>query len=310
METKERDKRTKPVQGRRPPVKKPRPQGARTKQQPHTLRRKERTPQQPGQEIVYTQPGLYNRNRLILHLASVVAVVLALVFGISIFFKAETITVTGIKKYTTEQVQEACGIRPGENLLGLNHAKISSRIKEHLRYVYSVRVGIKLPNTVKIEIVETEVVYAAEAADGSWWLLRSDGIVVEKVNGADAAQRTKLVGILLEGPQIGQKAVAVQPETEEVVLASEQLDVAISLMQYLEEIGILGEMTSIDVTNLAAIEMWYGTRFRVLLGDTTNLRNKVFQVKGAIDKSGDTEPRILDATFTTEPNKVISKPLK
>ena len=119
-----------------------------------------------------------------------------------------------------------------------------------------------------------------------------------------------LVGILLEGPQIGQKAVAVQPETEEVVLASEQLDVAISLMQYLEEIGILGEMTSIDVTNLAAIEMWYGTRFRVLLGDTTNLRNKVFQVKGAIDKSGDTEPRILDATFTTEPNKVISKPLK
>ena len=63
----------------------------------------------------------------------------------------------------------------------------------------------------------------------------------------------------------------------------------IKLMQYLEEIGILGEMTSIDVTNLAAIEMWYGTRFRVLLGDTTNLQNKVFQVKGAIDKSGDTE---------------------
>ena len=316
METKERGKKPGPSRRENPQVRKnvnrsgpakkqARPANRRTQ----TPRRKERTTQPPGQDVVYTQPGFHDKGLLILYLVSALGVVLALVFSISIFFKASTVTVSGNEKYTTEEIIAASGIQPGESLLGVNRAKISSRIQENLPYVYSVRVGIKLPDTVRIEIIELEVVYAAEADDGSWWLLRSDGVIVEKTNGADAAQHTIIKGVLLTNPQVGARAEATQPIPDETtpdgetvpvtVTGAEQLDVAVSLMQYLEESGILGEIATIDVSDLGNLEMWYGTRFRVLLGDTTDLKNKVFAVKGAIDKSGDTEQRILDATFTT-----------
>lgn len=320
METKERGKKTalvrKNANSRGPAKKQKKPESKRSQ----APRRKEKTVQQPGQDVVYTQPGLHDRRMMILYLASAVGIVLALVFSVSIFFKASTITVSGNEKYTTAEIIAASGVRPGESLLGVNRAKISSRIRENLPYVYSVRVGIKLPDTVKIEVVELEVVYAAEADDGSWWLLRSDGIVVEKTNSADAAQYTKITGVLLTAPQVEKKAEAAQPIPDETtpdgetvpvtVTGAEQLDVAISLMQYLEESGILGEIATIDVADLGDLEMWYGTRFHVLLGNATDLKNKVFAVKGAIDKSGNTEQRILDATFTTGPNQVISRPLK
>ena len=45
--------------------------------------------------IVYTQPRPFNRNRLLIQMVSVLAVASAFVLGLSIFFKVETITVSG-----------------------------------------------------------------------------------------------------------------------------------------------------------------------------------------------------------------------
>lgn len=279
----------------------------------------QKTPErQPTPDVVYTEPGLFNRNRMILRLITVVAVVLALIFGISIFFKVETVTVAGCQKYTAAEVKEASGIRSGDNLLGLNNARVTSNIIGDLPYVSSVRVGIKLPNTVKIEIVELDVVYAVEADDGSWWLIRADGVVIEKTNSADAELYTKLLGVNLTKPVVGEKAVAAQPASQETtengepvpitVKAEEQLDTVISLMQYLEEYGVIGEAASINVENLSELEIWYGTRYQVLLGDTLDLKNKVARMKAAIDSASDTQTGILDVTFTIIPDQVICTP--
>ena len=287
----------------------------RTSVRAKTQRNSER---QPTPDVVYTEPGLFNRNRLILRLATVVAVVLALIFGISIFFKVETVTVAGFQKYTAAEVKEASGIREGDNLLGLNNARITSNIIGDLPYVSSVRVGIKLPNTVKIEIVELDVVYAVEADDGSWWLIRADGVVIEKTNSADAELHTKLLGVKLTKPVVGEKSVAAQPPSQETtvdgepapitVKAEEQLDTAIGLMQYLEEFGVIGEAASINVENLSELEIWYGTRYQVLLGDTLDLKNKVSRMKAAIDTASDTQTGVLDVTFSVMPDQVICTP--
>ena len=279
----------------------------------------QRSPEkQPTPDVVYTEPGLFNRNRLILRLATVAAVVLALIFGISIFFKVETVTVAGCQKYTAAEVKEASGIREGDNLLGLNKARISSNIIGDLPYVKDVRLGIKLPNTVKIEIVELDVVYAVEADDGSWWLIRADGVVIQKTNSADAELHTELLGVKLTKPVVGEKAIAAQPPSQETtedgqpapitVKAEDQLDTAISLMQYLEEFGVIGEAASINVENLSDLEIWYGTRYQVKLGDTLDLKNKVSRMKAAIDTASDTQTGILDVTFTVMPDQVICTP--
>lgn len=296
------------------------PSRARTAPKKRVTVKKREQQNQPTPEVVYTEPGLFNRNRLILRLVTVAAVVLALIFGISIFFKVETVTVAGCQKYTAAEVKEASGIRAGDNLLGLNNARITSNIIGDLPYVSSVRVGIKLPNTVKIEIVELDVVYAVEADDGSWWLIRADGTVIEKTNSADAELHTKILGIKLTKPVVGEKAVAAQPVSQETtadgetvpvtIKAEQQLDTAVSLMQYLEEYGVIGEAQSIDVENLSDLQIWYGTRYQVMLGDTLDLKNKIARMKAAIDSASDTQTGILDVTFTVMPDQVICTPFE
>jgi len=278
-------------------------------------------PAAPAPEVVYTQPGPFNRNRFLLQLITVIAVVLALVFGMSIFFKVKTVVVSGAEKYTAWQVREASGVIDGENLLTLNRAQLKSRILAKLPYVAEARVGIKLPDTVNIEIVELDVAYAVESSDGSWWLMRADGVILEKINAADTAKHTKLLGFRIQAPQEGMAAAAQEPVPEGTapsgetlppvtVKASEQLSTAISIVQYLEENGIIGDAASIDVTNLGAIELWYGERYQVILGDTTQLSYKVRCMKAAIDAQSDYQSGILDISFTTWPDEVGFSPFQ
>ncbi len=96
----------------------------------------------PSPDVVYVQPAPFNRTRFLLCLLVVVAVVLAVVFGMSIFFKvdADKIVVSGTEKYTPWQIREASGIKDGENLLSISEPRISSNIEEALPYVNKVRV--------------------------------------------------------------------------------------------------------------------------------------------------------------------------
>lgn len=268
----------------------------------------------PAPDVVYTQPGPFYKYRFLLHLATVVAIVLAILFGMSIFFKVSTVTVAGNEKYTAWDIREAAGIKDGENLLTINEAKISNNITSKLPYVLKVRVGIKLPDTVRIEIVELDVVYAVEATDKSWWLMRSDGKIVEKTNSADAEQHTVIIGIQLENPVVGEQAKAFQPELPEgetqpiTVLAKEQLQTAISIAQFLESSGVIGGAASIDVTSMGNLELWFGKRYQVTLGDNLELGYKIRSMKSAIDQMGDYQSGILDVSFTIKPNEVIYTP--
>ena len=125
----------------------------------------------PDQQIAYTPAKPFNRNRFLLRLLTAAAVVLALVFGMSIFFKVQIVTVSGVEKYSAWEIREASGIAEGDALLSLSKARIGARIRSSLPYVNQVRVGIKLPDTVKIEITELEAVYAIADNNSGWWLL-------------------------------------------------------------------------------------------------------------------------------------------
>ena len=87
---------------------------------------------------------------------------------LSIFFKVETVMVSGCNKYSAWEVSEASGVEKGSNLMTVSRAQISGNVISKLPYVGAVRVGIKLPDTVNIEITELDVVYSIEDAEGNW----------------------------------------------------------------------------------------------------------------------------------------------
>ena len=251
-------------------------------------RRRSDSRKKPAREVVYTQPANFSRKRFLLQLGTMVIVVLALLFAMSLFFKVEDVSVSGVSKYTEWDIMEASGIQEGDNLLTLSKARICSRIYERLPYVKTVRISRKLPDTVLIQIEELDVTYAVEAEGNQWWLIRSDGVALEKLEGAATSS---VGGITIETPVVGEKVVAVQPEPTETmpdgtrvpvtVKAEEKLAAALSIMQNLEKCGVLDDV-KINVSDIYALQLLYADRLQVRLGDNTRIPDKIGVMRDAI----------------------------
>jgi cell division protein FtsQ len=266
----------------------------------------------------------FQKSKFLLRLLTVLAVVVAIILGMAIFFKVKHVEISGVNKYSRFTVEQASGLRKGENLLTLSHSQISSRIINELRYVEEVRVGIKLPNTVKLHIKEVAVSYAVQAADENWWLISAAGRVLDPVSFADAQGHTQIIGVRLSAPVAGQNAVAEEPQqnavgeavTEEAtpvtVTGRERLQLVTEILQQLEDCEILGEMDSVDVTNIGHITLSYDERITIDLGDGNNLEIKIKSVKNALQdpELGEYAEGNMDASFTIWPDRVAISTLE
>ena len=278
--------------------------------------------------VTYTQPLPFNLNKLLLQLTVVIAVVLAVVIGLSVFFKVDRVVVYGNKAYSAWAIQEASGIEGGENLLSFGRTRACGKIITALPYVKNVRIGINLPDTVNIYIEEYEVSYAIESSDGIWWLMTSGGKITEQINKSAASTYTKITGVVLDGPVVGNQAIAkeepvVSEETQApegelnteatspvvTVTANDRLQAALLILDSLELNDIVGEVASVNVTSLFNLELQYGQRYQVKLGDTSQMDYKISMMKKAVAQLNDYQTGILDVSFTTWPDEPFYTPL-
>ena len=65
-----------------------------------------------------------------------------------------------------------------------------------------------------------------------------------------------------------------------------------------------------DVSDLTRIELWYGTRYQVNLGDTNNMDYKIACLKYTVSSLADYDSGELDISFTIWPDKVTYSPFK
>lgn len=280
--------------------------------------RKARAPQ-----VHYDQPAPFNKRRFAMQIGIVAAVVAAILLGVSVFFNVENVVVYGNDKYDAWTIREASGIAEGENLLAFGSVRAEARIVEELPYIESVRIGVTLPDTVNIYVTEYPVVYSVEATDGSWWVMASDGRVVDQTDVGGAAENTQILGMQLSNPVAGQQAVPAEsaPETTtnaagEVVQipvitsGADRLSAAMAVMKSLELNNVLGQAATIDVSRPGNMVLWYGQRFEVLLGDSKDMDKKIYWMQGAIDQMEDYQTGTLDVTFTTYPNQAGFTPFE
>ena len=279
-------------------------------------------PKQPTPAIIYTQPAAFNRNRLIVQLITVTAVVLALVIGLSVFFKVQHIYVSGAKVYSESSIIEVCGISKGDNLLTFSHARAAALIQANRPYVREVRFGIKLPDTVNIIVEEDDVVYAIKDQTGQWWLMNSSGRVVEQGNNAKVSNNTQVLGVSLQDPVPNERGVALEsaPAAQDDATAAEgetvpssvpvtttgaqRLDAALQILKALEDNDIVGSAASVDVSRIDDIILWYGTRYQVNLGDNSRLEHKIACMNAVIAQMSEYQSGVLDCSFTIWPNQV------
>ena len=283
---------------------------------PPINRRVVRPPREEIPAIVYTAPKPLRRGRFALKLATMAAVVAAVFFGLSVFFRVDTITVAGAEKYSPWMIRQASGVQTGDALLSISEARVASRIRMELPFVDDIKVGVRLPGTVEIEITELQVTYSIEDENGAWWLISSDGRAVEQVTLDKALGYTRVEGVAIHTPQVGSQVQAVagqiidpdegtaESQTQED--ADEQLAALIAVMTALEDNRIIGQVSLIDVTDVSDIRLEYPQLLTVRLGDTGRMEYKVSYLAAALEQLEDSQSGELDLTLEYSEDAVFT----
>lgn len=235
--------------------------------------------------------GAYVRGGVIKKLIIMLAIVAALVFGVAVFFKVQSIEVQGNSLYSAEEIIEASAIQTGDNLLTLNKAAVGGSIKARLPYVESVSVGRSMPDTVILQVHESEAAFAVLTDTNTAWIINASGKAMEKIDTDRMKEYPQIIGVTIHSPAAGQIVEAVN-ETE--------MAAALQLMSELDGTGILNETRIINVEKDYDIFLQYGGKYEIRFGGTDQLDYKVRYLVAILGELSDYQAGVIDLTLTDE----------
>ena len=188
-------------------------------------------------------------------LLSVLAICAAIIAAMTLFFRVDNIVVSGQKRYTAEEIQEAAAVELGSNMYLLNKYDVVRNITRKLPYIEDIRVNRKLPDTLLIEVRESGRPFAL-VQEGSAWLISSGGKIVDQLPAREASQYGRITGCELLAPSVG-TTLALSTE-----YASQQSSL-LALLKALDEAGLTENADSIQLDELSYLKMDYIGRFTV-----------------------------------------------
>ena len=188
-------------------------------------------------------------------LLSILIICTAIIVALTLFFRVDTIVVSGQERYTSQEIQDATGIAQGDNLFLLNKYDVAQNIVKALPYVEEIRISRKLPDTLLIEVRECGTPLAL-VQDGSAWLISPGGKIVEQKSAAEVGDSGIIDGCKLLAPSVGPP----------LALATEYADQQTSLLELLaalEDAGMLKQVDAIHLDDAGKVIMDYAGRFTV-----------------------------------------------
>lgn len=224
-------------------------------------------------------------------LLTLVVVCAAAVLALTLFFKVESVEVTGNSRYSAQEIQDACGVSLGDNLYLLSKPDMVQKLHQQLPYIDEVRITRRLPNTLCVQVTEFSTVYAVEQ-EGTVWLLTSGGKIVETA--AERGDTPIIDGCELLAPSLGGDvsfALELQNRRESLFALLTALESA-ELTGDVRAIH-LGDPTvlSMDYTERFTVEMPYGADYpRLLRYLTLVIEELETNLTGVIDLTRDGEP--------------------
>ena len=224
-------------------------------------------------------------------LLTLVVVCAAAVLALTLFFKVESVEVTGNSRYSAQEIQDACGVQLGDNLYLLSKPDMVQRLHQRLPYIDEVRITRQLPNTLCVQVTEFSTVYAVEQ-EGTVWLLTSGGKIVETA--AERGDVPLIDGCELLAPSLsGDVSFALELQNRQESLFA--LLTALESAELTEGVRAihLGDPTvlTMDYTERFSVEMPYSADYpRLLRYLTLVIEELETNLTGVIDLTRDGEP--------------------
>lgn len=118
--------------------------------------------------------------RQALHYLLILAVATAIMAALSltVFFKIETVEVTGLTKYAAEEVIQASGVQVGQNLFRVSEKKVNRLLTQQFPYIQEVTLKRSYPARLTLEVTQAQPLGAALTAAG-YVLIGNNGRILE-----------------------------------------------------------------------------------------------------------------------------------
>ncbi len=209
-------------------------------------------------------------------LMAVVVMCVGLVLVFSLFFKINTITISGDKVYSDKMVVEKSGIEIGENLFKINEEKLTEVLSKSLPYIKNVTIERKLPDTIIINVEAAKEVGAITTKKG-FVLLDETGKVLDK-NASILKENVAVINNVKLKEYI---------EGEKIVLTEEKkTEALIKLFEAIKNAD-MQLLTEIDLKNINDIKIKYDDRITFAVGSLTNIETKLARGVAALEKENE-----------------------
>jgi len=230
------------------------------------------------------------RGRSVFIVFSIVIVVVLIILLGNEIFGVHSITVTGLEKFSDEEIIKLSGIIPGENIFKLDIQKVKDNLLSN-PYISVEKVERKLPDTILIGIHERKPSAVIEYM-GSYITLDIEGYIldIQKRLGEDRYPIVR--GMKVNSFLIGQRMQSSDPYQVKV------LGEILAQVYGHDAANMLSEINIEDPMNVYFISR---EGLKVKIGQTTDIAKKIIWMKEVVpelQKEGKTSG-VLDITTGT-----------
>ena len=231
--------------------------------------------------------GAFRRYTLYYLLALFLLLAVALMLCMTVFFRVESISVTGCTLYSEDEVIATGGISRGDNLLRLHCSEIAGRVREKYPYFETVSVRRVLPDGVKIIVTEASEYAALRGQDGTYTVLSRSGRALRCGVAACPAGLIPADGFNLVSDvksKGGDTTVPLVAGAQLTESENERYEALKELLDALEDSSLTGKVNVIDLSDVLDIRLLFDGRLAIYVGGGTDLDYKLRFAALAIEK--------------------------
>lgn len=195
---------------------------------------------------------------------ALVVIVTFIILSTTVFFRIDTLVITGSSIYSAEEITAASAIHGGDNLIRTLMGKCSDRIESNLVYVEKAEPKRHFPSTVEI-CIEPSVETANIAVGSTYYIVSQSGKILE-ITDTPRQDIFTVNGVIPQGGIIvGEKFICEDEKHTDVLY--KLMDVGMNALN--------NKITAFDMTDYLNVSCIYDNRITVEFGATSELDYKL-----------------------------------
>ena len=215
-----------------------------------------------------------------------IIVIVAIIFVMSVFFRVSDIEVAGNTHYSDMEIIRAIDIEEGDNLFFFDRFAAISRVFAKLPYIEEVTVTRKLPSKVTIEVTESTAL-AYIALGDEMWTLDHNCKVLGKAAPKEVGTLVRVEGIDPGTLLIGEPLTTSSGDTETVEWLAD-------ILSQIQDRGLSVGTSLVEFISSKDIQLSWGGRFTVKLGDASDIEHKFGMLVSVLGKLGAEDVGLID----------------